>query len=223
MNVIFSMIAKDLWRDVKRPWGTLIMTCIPIVLVWLISIAFGSQGDEPDIHIDVAVLDQDEGFFSDMMSSSDSSNEARGHLSFHFVDSVDEGILLLEKRKVSAMVVMPENMTDDLLDGKDVIIPLYKNPAQQLLPKVIEQGTDILAVGVSEVLTFAGPEIRQAIDLFDQDQMPSSWGTAMLVYRGMQKMEAVETYFFPPLVQMDTVKAADFIASLTPAAAGGAG
>ncbi len=97
----------------------------------------------PTIHF--AVLDNDEDLLSGLLRYIPTQGDAAEHLQIHFVENKKEGIRLLEKRQISAMIVLPENMTSDLLNGVTATIELYENPAEQILPKVVRQGVSLLA------------------------------------------------------------------------------
>lgn len=186
---------------------------IPVLQSWMIASIFGTGKKTPDIVLHVAVLDRDKEFFSGMLRSMSSQGDEAKNLKVHLVDTIDEGIQLIEDRKASALLVFPENMTANLLEGATVTIDIYKNPAQTVLPQIIEQGADIFAVGVSGILSFMRPEVKKAIDLFNSDTLPPSWGTAMIVYEGMQKLETAKTYLFPPIIDIQTLSADDYISS----------
>jgi len=213
LNVLFHLLLKDFLRLAKRPWVVLIYMAIPVMMSWMIATVFGTGREAPEIVLHVAVLDNDKEFFTGMLRSMGNQGDAARNLKLHWVESVDEGVRLIEKRKASAFVIFPKNLTADLLDGATAIVDIYKNPAQTILPQVIEQGLDIVAVGLSELLSFMGPEVKEWVQLFDSKTLPPSWGTAMIVYKGMQKMEAAKTYLFPPIIDIQTLAAKDFIPS----------
>jgi len=66
--------------------------------------------------------------------------DAAKHLRLQFVESREEGLLLVEKSRVSALLVLPRHLTDNLLEGKTNAVELYENPAEQILPRVVRQG-----------------------------------------------------------------------------------
>lgn len=216
MKILFLLVYKDFIRQLKKPWVVLTFMAIPVLMTWMISSVFGTGKEAPEIVLHVAVLDQDKEFFSSMLRSMSSQSDEAKNLKVHLVDNLDEGVRLIEDRKVSALLVFPKNMTTDLLDGATAAIELYKNPAQTVLPQIIEQGADIFAVGVSGVLSFMGPEVKKAAQLFDSDTLPPSWGTAMIVYEGMQKLETAKTYLFPPIINMKTISADEYLSSASP-------
>lgn len=219
MNLILTLLKKDLLRDLKRPWSIITMISIPVILAALMANIFGGGSPESNINLHVAVWDQDDDFFGGMLRSMGSQGDAPQSLNIHYVESIDEGIALLEKRRVSAFLVLPENMTSDLLNGATTAIKLYPNPAEYVLPRVVEQGMDLVAVGVSQAVTLVGPEIRESIDLFEGDDYPPSWEVAMIVYNAMEKMRRLRSYLFPPIITMETVPADQYILSTSRSAA----
>ena len=64
----------------------------------------------PTVH--VAVLDQDKDMLTGMLRSLPTQGDAARHLRLHFVENREEGLRLVEKDKVSALVVLPKNMTE---------------------------------------------------------------------------------------------------------------
>ncbi|MGC9327198.1 MAG: ABC transporter permease [Candidatus Hinthialibacter sp.] len=210
MKILLLLIYKDFQRVWKKPWVILIFMAIPILFSWMMAMIFGSGREAPEIVLNVAVLDDDEDFFAGMIRSMSNQGDVGDNLKIHFVDHLEEGIDLIERRKVSALLVFPPHMTSDLLDGATATIEVYKNPAQTILPQIIEQGCEIITVSISMLLSFMGPEIKQTVELFDSETLPPSWGTAMVVYQGMQKLEAAKTYMFPPIIDIKTEDMKDY-------------
>ncbi|NPU99664.1 MAG: ABC transporter permease [Candidatus Omnitrophica bacterium] len=224
MNTIWILVKKDLLRDLKRPWGLLVLLCIPVITGWFMALAFGGgEGSESAVVIHVAVLDQDGNFIGGMMRSLGSQGDAQRNLQIHPVKTVEEGIRLLERRKASAFLVLPENLTNDLIDGVTASVQLYKNPAEAMLPKVVEQGTSLLAVGISEFMDLLGPQVKEVVDLLESGTAPSNWLLAMRFYQGLQKLDTVRDYVFPPLIRFETVAAKEYIPSASRIASGTGG
>ena len=53
---------------------------------------------------------------------------------------------------VTALVVLPKNLTSRLLSGQASTIEFYENPSEQILPRVVWQGVSLLADGLSGVV-----------------------------------------------------------------------
>ncbi|MEW6236507.1 MAG: ABC transporter permease [Candidatus Omnitrophota bacterium] len=217
MNIVLSLLKKDLLRDWKHPWGTLIMISIPLLMGSIISIMFGGSGEKmaKRITVPIAIMDEDDSFFSGMLRSISSQGDANQQIQLRLVDKVEDGIALLEKRRAAAFLVLPKNMTSDLLNGATAAIQLYKNPAQALLPKIVEQGADLLAVGISEAINLVGPELQTMKDFINRDVFPTTEEATANFEKTMDKMRGVQTYFFPPIITFRVIAADDYIASVS--------
>lgn len=213
MNAILHLVKKDLIRAWKNPVGILVMVLIPLLITFLMSMVFGGQNDEMEITIHIAVLDHDEEMIGNFIRSLENQREMDSRLQMHIVETFEDGVRMLEDRKASALLVLPENLSRDLLNGKDAVMEFYPNPAEVMLPRVIEHGADILTTGVSQTLNLIGDELEQFTEMIDQEEFPNSWQAAMLFYQAFQKVEQIRTYVFPPIIQADFVKASEYVVS----------
>ncbi|MDP8244413.1 MAG: ABC transporter permease [Candidatus Hinthialibacter antarcticus] len=212
--MILHLVKKDLIRAWKNPIGLLVMVLIPLLVTFLVSMSFGGQNDDSiDITLHIAVLDHDEEMIGNFIRSLENQRDMDSRLQMHIVETFEDGVRMLEDRKASALLVLPENLSRDLLEGNEAIMEFYPNPAEVMLPRVIEHGTDILAIGVSETLNLIGDELEQFTEMIDQDEFPGSWAAAMLFYQAFQKVEQIRTYVFPPIIQIDQVNASEYIVS----------
>ncbi len=217
MKTIWRLVRKDLCRDARRPWGLIVFMIIPVLTAVLISLVFSPKGNvQENIIVDLAVLDRDDDFLSGALRSISSQGDAGKNLRLHFVDTEDQGLRLIEKRKVSAFVVLPEHLTRDLLDGLTTSLTLYKNPAQTILPRVVEEGLNIICIGVSQVLHLMQPEIKAMRDMIDRDRMPDPVEVAGVAASSVQRMRTVEPYLFPPLIQFKTMRASEYVPYMDP-------
>ncbi len=207
---------KDLLRDLKRPWGTLILLAIPIAMGAMMGMVFNpNNGAEQNIVIHLAILDQDDDFFSHMLRSMGSQDDPANQLRLYFVDTIEEGVSLIEQRKVSALVVLPENMTANLIDGATCEIQLYPNPAENILPKIVKQGTELLAAGLSQAVDLIGPELKQISKFVDQDEFPSSLAVSVMAYQTMERIKNVKQYLIPPILTFSNIEADAYIPSVS--------
>jgi hypothetical protein len=211
LKTVLRLLRNDLKRDWKRPWSMLLLGAMPLVLSLLIASVFGGKGGSgpmPTIH--VAVLDQDKDMLTGMLRSLPTQGDAAQHLRLHFVESREEGLRLVEKDKVSALVVLPKNMTASLLKGQTNSIELYENPAEQVLPKVVRQGVSLLALGLSAAAETLGGPLRDMRELIRSKSFPASAAVAVVASTSVEKLGHLRSYVFPPLVKFETVPAAEF-------------
>jgi hypothetical protein len=190
---------------------------IPVLTAAIVSLVFSPRADiQKNVTIDLAVLDRDDDFLSSVLRSISGQGEAAENLRLHFVETEDEGIGMLERRTASAFVVLPENLTVDLLEGRTTSLTLYKNPAQAILPRIVEEGLLVLCIGVSQALNLVAPELKAIRDMIERDEMPSSLEVAQVGSSSIERLETVEPYLFPPLIQFNTIEAADYTSSTDP-------
>jgi len=211
LKTILRLVLNDLRRDWKHPWSMLLFAALPLVLSVLIALVFGGHGGSgPMPTVQVAILDQDKDLLSGMLRSLPAQGDAANHLRLRFVDSREEGLRLLEKSKVSALIVLPTNLTVNLLKGQTNTIELYENPAEQVLPKVVRQGVSLLALGLSGAAEVLREPLKDIRDMVRSNDFPAATAVGEVASASAQKLGNLRTYLFPPLVKFETVPAAEF-------------
>lgn len=211
MKIILRLLLNDLKRDCKRPWSMLLFAALPLALSVLIVSVFGGRGGKGPIPtIQVAVLDQDKDMLSDVLRSFSGQGDAAQHLRLHFVDTRVEGLRMVENGKASALVILPEGMTEGFLKGNTNSIELYENPAQQVLPKIVRQGVSLVALGLSGAAETLGEPLRDIRQMINSDHFPAEQAVSAVSSDSVRKLSAFRTYLFPPLVRFETVPAAEF-------------
>ena len=184
---------------------------IPVLTAWLMAMVFSPNSDiTKTVTLNVAVLDRDDDFLSGVIRSLSNQGNPGESLKLHFVETEADGIQLVERREVSAFVVLPENLTTDLLDGHATSLDLYKNPAEAILPKIVEEGLRILCIGISQGLKLLQPEIKSLRDLAERETMPEASEVANVASSTVTRLETVEPYLLPPLIQFQTIEATDY-------------
>ncbi|UCE47912.1 MAG: ABC transporter permease [Phycisphaerales bacterium] len=212
MKNIWKLVKKDLLRDAKHPWGLVVFMIIPVMTAVIMSLVFSPQSDiQKNVTIDIAILDRDDDLLSGMLRSISNQGGAAENLKLHFVDTEEAGIRLVEKRKASAFVVLPKNLTVDLLEGTNTSIGLYKNPAEAILPTIVEEGLNIVCIGVSQALNLLQPEIKTIRKMLEQDEMPEPIEVANVASSSVERLKTIEPYLFPPLIQFETINASDYV------------
>jgi len=212
LKTIWTLVKKDLLRDARHPWGLIVYMIIPVLTAVIVSLVFSPRGDiRKNVRIDLAVLDRDDDFLSRTLRSISGQGQAAQNLRLHFVESEEEGIELVERRKVSALVVLPENLTTDLLDNKPTCLTLYKNPAQAILPRIVEEGLLVVCIGVSQGLNLLQPQVKAIRDMMERDEMPGTLEVAAIASSSVERLRTVEPYLFPPLIQFKSIDASEYV------------
>jgi len=212
LNAVLLLLRNDLKRDWKRPWSTLLFAALPLGLSLLIASVFGGgskSGPMPTLH--VAILDEDKDMLTRILRSLPTQGDAAKNLSLQFVETREEGLRLVEKNKVSALVVLPEHLTEDLLKGQTNSLVLFENPAQQIMPKIVRQGVSMMALGLSSAAEVLGGPLRDIREMARSNGFPAEAAVGQLASSSVRKLGNLRPYLFPPIVQFKTVAAEDFI------------
>ena len=117
---------------------------------------------------------------------------------------------MLENGRASALVVLPKNLTVNLLDGRTNSIDLYENPAEQVLPKVVRQGVTLLALGLSTAAEVLGGPLKNIREMARSEEFPAAAAVGEVASLSTRKLGHLRTYLFPPLIRFQTVSAAEF-------------
>lgn len=211
MKTILGLLLNDLKRDWKHPWSMLLFLTLPLLLSILIAQVFGGHGGSgPMPTLRVAILDQDKDLLTGILRSLPAHGDAANRLRLQFVDSRQGGLRLLEKSRVSAFLVLPTNMTVNLLQGRTNSLELYENPAEQVLPKIVRQGVSLVALGMSGAAELLGEPLRDIRIMIQSNDLPAEATVTGVAAASIQKLGHFRTYLFPPLIEFETVPAADF-------------
>lgn len=222
MKTLLLLVLKDFRRDLKRPWSLVLFALLPVVMTGLIAAIFGGRGGSaavPTLH--VAVLDEDRDLLGGALRFLSTRGRAAQEMQLHFVEDRDQGLRLLEQRKASALVVLPVNMTEDLLSGRATTVELYENPAEQYLPKIVRQEVSLLADGLSGVAEVLQDTLRDIRAMIRADGLPADAAVVQAALECVHKLRRFETYLFPPLIELETVPAAEYRLQATPVSKNG--
>ena len=126
---LILLVTKDLKRTWRNPTPVLIQIAIPFLITALIGMAFGgaASDDEGIEPLRIAIVDQDEALFTQMLASALGQEEFKEHIDARFM-GMDEALSALQDKGLNAVMVIPQDFTNRLIDGEDVTFELIKNP-----------------------------------------------------------------------------------------------
>ena len=207
MRRLLLILKNDVQRHLKAPLAMIIYIIIPLAMTGLIGIIFGPGEDENTLPpIQVVLVDHDKGLASRLFLGAFDADQMKKMFQVTVADET-EGRKLMEKSKASAMVVIPERFTLDLLDIKPVTIEVVKNPAEQYLPDVVEEFMNTMAVMLSGAVQAFEPEARGIramldgpVDSFPWEALGPEFGKAQ------KKVVAAEKYLNPLLLRLKEEK-----------------
>jgi len=157
MRRIAWMVRKDLLRRLRQPLGIGLLLAFPLVFSLMIAVTFGTGGSSfPKVRL--FVENRDGNLVGDFLSSSLGSPEFAEYFEVEAVG--EEGMARMEQGEASALLRIPDQFTEDLLDGKPTSLELVRNPAEGIMPEVAEQVATVLA----DVLSSGSRVLRGPLD-----------------------------------------------------------
>ncbi|MES1243381.1 MAG: ABC transporter permease [Acidobacteriota bacterium] len=200
---VVLLVRKDLQRRVRSPLSTLVILAFPLILSGIIALAFGARDTKPP-KVRLLLDDRDDGLAGTLISSAFSRPEAAPY--FEVEKAGPDALQRLEKDGFSAILRIPEGLTDALLDGRTVTLELVRNPSQSILPEVAGQVTDVIADGLSSAsYTLEGP-LKGLTPLLQADQGPSDQQVAVVSVALNQWVGRSSRYLFPPAIKLTSVQ-----------------
>lgn len=157
MRFILATTFKDLQRLRRDPASVLAGVAIPLITTFLLALIFGNGAAKP--HGKLLIVDHDGSMISAVLSAPFQQGPLREMFTTEHVDSERTGWEKVNRDEASAALVIPKGLARDYLDGKPAQVKLITNPAQRILPGIIEQAV----AAVLDVVNH--PEIRSSTTL----------------------------------------------------------
>jgi len=190
------MVRKDLLRKARAPLGLLVVLAFPIMFSAIISLAFGG-GSSPQVYLLVENLDDN--LLGNALISAMSSDQMGEYFDVEVVG--EEGRSRIEDGDASALLQIPENFTEDIIEGKPCSLSLLRNPAQGIMPEIAEQVSLVL----TEVLDGASHVLREPLEAISPYVLGDSLDMSAALVSDVsvtifEAMEGAEAYVFPPVI-----------------------
>ncbi|HKK71358.1 MAG TPA: ABC transporter permease, partial [Candidatus Krumholzibacteria bacterium] len=201
--MFWSLIRKDLIRRWRSPASTLVMLLFPFMMAGMIgAISSGPSDQIPPTTL--FVLDREDGLLGGFLTGGAVPEDSGFRLEVEKVG--EEGFARMENGEASAMLVIPESFTEDLIEGRTTTLRLVRNPAESIKPEILEQGTYVIATYLDVAVKVLGEELEQMFDMFESDEMPSVLMVTQLSAAFYERISQAETYLFPPVVSIGSTK-----------------
>ncbi len=207
MRRLLLILGNDIRRHLKAPLVVIIFIAIPLVMTGIIGLVFGPRTEKSQLPpIPVLLVDHDKGFVAKLMLGAFDADELKKMFQVTVTDEA-EGNKRMEAGRASAMVIIPERFTFDLLEAKPVTLSVVKNPAEQFLPDVVEEFMNTLAVMLSGAVQAFADEARGIRAMLDSPLASFSWeALAPELGRAQKKMIAAGKYLNPLLIRLKEEK-----------------
>lgn len=197
MRFIWNSAVKDLRRLRREPITLLTWLGIPTFVALILVVIFGRGETRPNGRL--LIVDEDGGFGATMLASAFSQGPLGNMLTVEKVKR-EEGRRRIDKGDASALLIIPKDFTGALLESRPVKLELVRNPAQRILPDIIEEVLSMLTDGAFYVQAIAGDQLRAAATA----KAPTDTEIAKISVRFNEVVIGLRKYLIPPLIQLDT-------------------
>jgi len=203
MTFLFATFKKDIARWRQDRIAILIWLGIPFMIGGLIT-AMMDRGDDGGPMGTLLIADLDDTLASGFIAGAFSQDEMADLLGVQQV-TAEEGIKLIEAGDASGFLTIPKGFQDAFLNETPVTLTLKTNPAQTILPGIIENITEVLLDAGFYLQATFGAELAQIKDADSLDQ-PSDLFVSDMAVKIQHKMENLGPRLFPPLLDIVIVE-----------------
>jgi ABC-type multidrug transport system permease subunit len=208
MTFLWNTVLKDLRRHRRNPTEFLLWIGIPLLIGALIIMAAGGKGGpEPLAHL--LVTDEDQSFLSGFLVGG-LSQDALGDVIRAETVTQQEGRTRMAKGQASALLIIPAGFGQAVLREQPVTLQLLTNPAQRVLPGIIEESLGMLSEGVFYLQRLIGDDLRAFAD-----GPPAGRNTfsdpliAGFSVRINHIIDRISSYLDPLVIQLETIETAE--------------
>jgi ABC-type multidrug transport system permease subunit len=198
VRYLFVAAAKDVRRRLADPAALAVWIGLPLLLGGLLSFIAGDGGTAP--RANVLVADQDNTFVSGLLST------ALGRAAIMDVQSValEEGRRRIDDGEATALVIVPKGFQQAVLDQSSADVTLLTNPAQQILPGIVEEGLEIVVEAVFYAQQIFGPVLRRIVPDGNTGP-PSDADVAAVSVEINQQLARLQNVVIPPAITLTVV------------------
>ncbi len=194
MRFIWNSAIKDLRRLRREPTTLLIWLGIPTFMALILTLIFGRGDTRP--HGKLLITDEDGGLAATVLAGAFTQGPLGSMISVEKVKR-DEGRRMIDKGDASALLIIPAGFTTAVIASTPVKLELIRNPAQRILPAIIEETLSIMTDGAFYLQAVAGEQLRR----MSVNQAPTDAGVAQTAVEINRLVTRLQKYFEPRLMR----------------------
>jgi len=201
VRFLLDSARKDLRRRLADPVALLLWIGIPLMVGSLMGLASGGGGGTP--RIELLLVDQDDTFLSRFLAGARSQGQLGDYLDVETVD-LEEGRARIEAGDATALLVLPEGLTEAILKEEPAELRLVTNPAQHILPAMLEEALEMLVEGAFYLQRCIGEPLREMADGppdgrdFFADERVAAFSAEI-----NRRMRGLDGVLFPPVLKVE--------------------
>jgi ABC-2 type transport system permease protein len=197
VRFLWISTVKDLRRLRRDPISIGMWIAIPLVLAVLMNLVFG--GGEATPQGLLLVQDEDKTFASNMLTGAFRSGPLAKMLLLEDVKP-EEGRARIDRGDGSALLIIPKGLQKAYLDKQPFRLQLITNPAQRILPKIVDETLSMMLDASFYVDALFGDQLRT----FDLTKPPSEQMIVAASVMNNRTAQKLLKSLNPPLIELET-------------------
>lgn len=208
MYMLWNEVEKEIRRRLGDRWVFLYWVGIPLVIGTIVTVGTGGSAG-PNPVAELVVVDHDESFVSSMLLTSLEQGELKERIRTDSVSS-EVGEELIGQGEVSALLIIPTGFGDAVLRDQPTSLTLKTNPAQSILPRIVEEVLSVEVDAVFYAHRIFGRELSGIVDLIDargdDTARPDEEAIAGISVQISRVVEQVVPYLVPPAIEVEMIE-----------------
>ena len=171
MARFLDILVLELKRRLRDPVSLVTWLAIPFFMVTVMVLVFGPSGSTGLPQMKVLLVDHDDGFLSQALTSALDSPQLAEYFD---VRKVDEQTARheMDRGKASLLVIIPAGFTRGFFDNAPLTIQVFRNPQESILPQIGEEVVTFLADSGGLLRSVLQPLTAGVVDL-GSDKRPT--------------------------------------------------
>lgn len=195
MRFLWTAVRKDLGRLRRDPLSLATSIGIPLILVALVSLVFSGGQASPQGRLLVA--DEDASFLSQVLTAA-FNREPLSKMLVVETTGREDGRRRMNRGEASALLIVPKGFQDDFFQSRPAQLLLVTNPAQQILPQIVEETLSTVVDGGFYLQRLAAVPLRS----ITTGQRPSDDAVARESVAFNRLGRSLARYVNPPLIDL---------------------
>lgn len=185
-------------RVFRERWGLISWMGIPIIIVFLMSLIAGSGGGQ--ITGKILITDHDDSTLSQFLAG----GFAQGPLAEIFTlkaVSEEQGQTMMDAGEASAWITIEAGFGSAFLNSEPTQLELVKNPAQSILPQMVETSLKLLVDAATYIQLLFDKELAALKPMLENQQFNDA-DLVVLTLGIKQQIDRLESTLFPPQLKL---------------------
>ena len=200
MNRLSHTVATQSFKRVLREkWGLISWLAIPLMIVFLMSLMSGGGGS-PKPHGRLLVTDHDESTLSQFLIGGMSQGQMAEFFTVKQVNE-QEGQAQMDEGEATAWIVVEAGFMDNYLNKRPSRLRLVKNPAQTILPGMVETGMLLLVDAADYLQMLFADELNKLNQMVNTGKVNDA-DLVMLTLAIKKSIDVAEKTIVPPKIKL---------------------